>query len=134
MLKPAGLEQSEGLISTAYSKDPADRRWENDDDVRGYLAWAKEYLPQKDPNSDSILVGYLASYLMAHVLEKAGSTLTHENLLEISSHLTQVKVPMLLPGITVTTTPDNYSVINKFQLQKFESGRWVPFGDLVSGE
>ncbi|HKS20427.1 MAG TPA: ABC transporter substrate-binding protein [Bradyrhizobium sp.] len=134
VLRPAGFEQSEGLISTAYAKDPADPKWETDADVRAYLAWAKEYLPQKDPRSDSILVGYLASYLMAHVLEQAGSTLTRDNLLEISTHLKQVRVPMLLPGITITTAPDNYSVINKFQLQKFESGRWVPFGDLVSGD
>ncbi|UPJ48398.1 ABC transporter substrate-binding protein [Bradyrhizobium sp. 200] len=134
VLKPAGFEQSEGLISVAYTKDPSDSRWENDPGMKEYLAWAKEYIPQKDAGSDGVLVGYLGSYLMAHILEQAGSTLTRDNLLKIATHLNDVKVPILLPGITVTTAPENRSVISKFQLQRFESGRWVPFGDFVSGK
>lgn len=134
VLKPAGLQESEGLVSAAYLKDPADPRWENDADVKQYLDWARKYLPQKEPGTDNLIVGYAASYLMAYVLEQAGSTLTRGKLLEVASNLKQVKVPMFLPGITITTTPDDYTVMNKFQMQKFESGRWVPFGDLVSGE
>jgi hypothetical protein len=40
---------------------------------------------------------------------------------------------MLLPGITVTTTPTDYSGINKFQIRRFEGGRWVPVGEAISG-
>lgn len=134
VLKPAGIERAEGVISTAYSKDPSDPRWEADPDVKDYLAWAKEYLPQKDPRDSGALVGYLASYLVAHVLEQAGSTLTRSNLLQIATNLKQVKVPLLLPGITVSTTPGDYSVINSFQVQQFKAGKWVAVGDVVSGE
>jgi branched-chain amino acid transport system substrate-binding protein len=55
-------------------------------------------------------------------------------LLNVATHLNNVSVPMLLPGITVTTSPTDYSVINKFQIQRFESGRWVPVGKTISGE
>jgi branched-chain amino acid transport system substrate-binding protein len=77
---------------------------------------------------------YVASFLIAYVLEKAGSNLTRENLLTIATHLDKLHVPMLLPGITVSTTPSDYSVINRFQIQRFAGGRWVAAGKVVSGE
>ena len=55
-------------------------------------------------------------------------------MLNIATHLNDLRVPMLLPGITVTTSPSDYSVINKFQIQRFEGGRWVPVGKTISGE
>jgi hypothetical protein len=60
--------------------------------------------------------------------------LTRENILNIATHLDHVHAPMLLPGITITTTPTDYSGINRFQIQRFESGRWVPVGKVMSGE
>ena len=89
---------------------------------------------QGNPRDSGVVVGYIASFLAAYVLDKAGSTLTRDNLLNVATHLNNVSVPMLLPGITVTTSPTDYSVINKFQIQRFESGRWVPVGKTISGE
>ncbi len=134
VLKPAGLEYAEGLISTAYAKDPFDPAWADDADVKKFLDWEKANLTQGNPRDTGVVVGYIASFLAAHVLEKAGSTLTRENVLNIATHLNDLRVPMLLPGITVTTTPTDYSVINRFQIQRFESGRWVPVGKTISGE
>lgn len=134
VLKPAGLENAEGLISTAYAKDPFDPTWANDADVKAFLDWVKVNLTQGNPRDSGVVVGYIASFLAAYVLEKAGSTLTRENLLNVATHLDNLRVPMLLPGITVTTSPSDYSVINKFQIQRFESGRWVPVGKTISGE
>ena len=68
------------------------------------------------------------------MLQQAGSNLTRENLLKIATHLSYLRVPMLLPGITVTTTPTDYSVINRFQIQRFVNGRWVPIGKTISGQ
>jgi branched-chain amino acid transport system substrate-binding protein len=133
-LKPAGLENAEGLISTAYAKDPFDPAWENDADVKAFLDWANAYLTQASPRDTSVANGYVASFLVRYVLEKAGSNLTRENVLSVATHLDNIHVPMLLPGITVTTTPTDYSVINKFQIQRFEGGRWVAVGKVISGE
>ena len=134
VLKPAGLENAEGIISTAYFKDAFDPAWANDADVKGFLDWANTSLTQGNPRDTGVTVGYIAAFLAAHVLEQAGSTLTRENVMKVATHLTNLRVPMLLPGITVTTTPTDYSVITKFQIQRFESGRWVPVGGVVSGE
>jgi branched-chain amino acid transport system substrate-binding protein len=133
-LKPAGLENAEGLISTAYAKDPFDPEWANDADVKAFLDWANTNLSQASPREAVVANAYVASFLVAYVLEKAGSNLTRENLLSIATHLDNLHVPMLLPGITVTTTPSDYSVINKFQVQRFEGGRWVAAGRVISGE
>jgi ABC-type branched-subunit amino acid transport system substrate-binding protein len=134
VLKPAGLENAEGLISTAYAKDPFDPTWADDADVKTFLDWVKVNLTQGNPRDTGVVGGYIVSWLAAYVLEKAGSTLTRENILDIATHLDHVRAPMLLPGITMTTTPTDYSGINRFQIQRFESGRWVPVGKAISGE
>jgi branched-chain amino acid transport system substrate-binding protein len=134
VLKPAGLENAEGLISTAYAKDPFDPAWADDADVKAFLDWVKANLTQGNPRDTGVVVGYIASFLAAHVLREAGSKLTRENVLRIATHLDRLRVPMLLPGITVSTTPTDYSVISRFQIQRFEHGRWAPVGETISGE
>jgi branched-chain amino acid transport system substrate-binding protein len=134
VLKPAGLDNAEGLISTAYAKDPFDPAWADDADVKVFLDWVKRNLTQGNPRDTGVVGGYIVSWLAAYVLEKAGSTLTHENILNIATHLDHVRAPMLLPGITVTTSPTDYSGIARFQIQRFEHGRWIPLGKAISGE
>lgn len=134
VLKPAGLDNAEGLISTAYAKDPFDPTWANDADVKAFLAWAKQNLTQGNPRDTGTVGGYIVSWLAAYILEKAGSTLTRENILNIATHLDHLHAPMLLPGITITTTPTDYSGIASFQIQVFKNGRWVPVGKTISGE
>jgi len=133
VLKPAGLENAEGLISTAFVKDPVDPAWADDPEVKAYLDWAKANLTQGNPRDSGVVNGYIVSFLVAHILREAGSTLTRENVLAVATHLSDVRVPMLLPGITVTTSPTDYSGINQFQIQRFEKGRWVPIGKTISG-
>ena len=134
VLKPGGLENAEGLISSAYAKDPFDPAWADDADVKAFLDWEKANLTQGNPRDSGVVVGYIASFLAAHVLESAGLTLTRENVLKIATHLDHLRVPMLLPGITVTTSPTDYSVINRFQIQRFENGHWMGVGETISGE
>ena len=134
VLKPAGLENAEGLISTGYAKDPFDPAWADDAEVKAFLDWAKVWLTTDSPRDAVVTNAYVASFLMKYVLEKAGSNLTRTNLLDIATHLDKVHVPMLLPGLTASTTPQDYGVIDAFQIQRFEGGRWVGIGGVVSGQ
>lgn len=134
VLKPAGLDNAQGLISTAYAKDPFDPAWAEDADVKEFLQWAKDNLTDASPREATVTNGYVASYLTAYVLQKAGANLTRENILKIATHLDNVRVPMLLPGITASTSPSDYGVISKFQIQRFEGDRWVAHGPVISGE
>src|SRR6185312_13535559 len=134
VLKPAGLDKAEGIISSAYAKDPFDPSWADDAEVKTFLAWVKDNVAQGNPRDTGIVGGYIVSYLAAYILEKAGSTLTRENVLNIATHLDNLRAPMLLPEITVTTTPTDYGGITRFQIQRFAGGRWVPVGKAISGQ
>ena len=134
VLKPAGIDNAEGVISTAYAKDPFDPTWVDDADVKTFLAWVKDNPGVGNARDAGIVGGYIVSWLAEYLLKQAGSTLTRANILNIATHLDHLNVPMLLPGVTMTTTPTDYSGIARFQIQRFESGRWVPVGKVISGE
>ena len=89
VLRPAGLDKSIGLISTAYAKDPFDPTWAGDPEVAAFLTWAKDYLTQAGPHD--AVGGYITSWLIAYVLEKAGSNLTRAHILDVATHLTDVR-------------------------------------------
>jgi ABC-type branched-subunit amino acid transport system substrate-binding protein len=134
VLKPAGLDNAEGLISTAYAKDPFDPAWADDPDVKTFLDWAQQNLPHDNPRDTGIVGGYIISWLTTYILQQAGETLTRDNILRIATHLDNLHAPLLLPGIAVTTTPTDYSGISRFQVQRFAQGRWVPVGPAISGQ
>jgi branched-chain amino acid transport system substrate-binding protein len=127
VLQPAGLEKSIGLISVAYWKDPTDLRWQDDPAVRDYLDWMKRFYPSGDVSEIQNVFGYSAAQLMVHVLRKCGDDLTRENVMRNASALERVELPMLLPGITVNTAPDDYLPIKEMQMVRFDGRQWVPF-------
>lgn len=86
------------------------------------------------PRDTNAANGYAVSFLTAYALEKAGAALTRENILDIATHLDKIAVPLLLPGITVSTTPTANSGISQFQIQRFQGGRWIRAGDTISGD
>ena len=86
VLKPAGLDNAEGLISTACAKDAFDPTWADDPEVKAFLAWVKADLTQGNPRDTGVVGRYIVSWLAADVLEKAGPTLTRENILNIATY------------------------------------------------
>jgi branched-chain amino acid transport system substrate-binding protein len=44
-----------------------------------------------------------------------------------------LKLPMLLPGITVNTSAVDFGPIKQMQLQKFDGTTWKLFGEVISG-
>src|SRR5262249_3410990 len=127
VLQPAGLEKSAGLISVAYWKDPTDPRWRSDPAVRDYLAWMARFFPDGDVNEIQNVFGYSAAQLMVHVLKKCGDDLTRENVMRQAAALDHVDLPMLLPGITVSTRPDDYLPIKEMHMVRFDGKQWMPF-------
>ncbi len=134
VLKPAGLETVQGVISTAYAKDPLDPSWKDEADVREYMDFVKTNLPQSNPSDTGIILGYMASALMEQVLKTAGDTLTRDHVMKVATQLKEVKLPMLLPGIAVNTGPADYGVLGRFQIQRFEGTRWTRVGTPISAE
>lgn len=125
VLKPAGLEKSIGIISAQYTKDPSDPQWSNDVETKRYLAWMRKYYAEGDPADLYNVSGYNYAHALIHVLRRCGEELTRENVMRQSANLKDVQLPMLLPGVTLNTSPTDYAPIKKIYLKRFDGRRWV---------
>lgn len=130
-LAPAGVEKAIGIISASPAKDPGDPVWANDKSMQDYLAFAKSYIPDKNPNDLLVAGGYVLAQTMVYYLEQCGDNLTRDNVMYQATHMHDVAFPMLLPGIKINTSPTNYRGFNQLQLEKFDGKRWVLFGGVI---
>ena len=131
-LEPAGLDNSVGLITALAAKTPTDPRWADSPDVKDFAAFLKEWYPKGDMGDGSNVTGYISAFMTARILEMCGNDLTRENLLKQATNLTNVQAPLLLPGITITTTPQRYSPYTQMQIARFDGKSWVPEGEIIS--
>ena len=132
VLQPAGLEHAVGLVSARYQKDPADPEWRDDPGMKQYMSFMAEYFPQGDPKDLFNVYGYTAAQVLVHVIQECGDDLTRANLMRIATNLDAVRFPMLIPGVTATTTPTNYTAIGQMQLIRFDGQSWRGFGEVIS--
>lgn len=131
VLTPAGLEASTGVLTTTSYKTPNDPTWANDKGMTDYLAFAAKYLPGMDPNDVIAVTGYTTAQLGAIIIERCGDDLTRENVLKQATNLKGVELPMLLPGISIQTTPEDYAAITERQFARFDGKTWVLLGDIL---
>jgi ABC-type branched-subunit amino acid transport system substrate-binding protein len=131
VMKPAGLEASKGVISVNYGKDPLDPTWKDDAGMKKYFEFMAKYYPDGDKDSSFNSYGYMTSQLMIHVLKACGDDLTRENVMKQATSLKNVQLDLLLPGIAVNTTPDDYRVNKQLQMMKFNGERWELFGPIL---
>ena len=133
VLKPAGLEKSVGVITADYRKDPTDPHWKDDAGYKQWLAFMQKYMPDADLGDNDYPYGMMAAMTMAQVLKQAGNDLSRENIMKEAANLKDLELPMLLPGIKLNTSPDNFAPIKQMQLQRFTGTTWELFGDVLSG-
>jgi len=134
VLKPAGLEASKGLISVGYVKDPSEAAAKDDPGMQRYLDFMQKYYPDGDKASSLSVYGYITAQLMVQVLKQCGDDLTRENVMKQATSLNKVELDLLLPGITVSTSPTDYRVNKQLQMVKFDGEHWQPFGPIVTDE
>jgi ABC-type branched-subunit amino acid transport system substrate-binding protein len=134
IIGPAGDEALTGVVSGGYEKDATDPALANDAEVKEYLAWMEKYVPSSDWRSTrSAPVGYVMGELMAEVLRRCSDELTRANVLRQATSLQKLTVPMLLPGITIDTSPTNYFPFGELQMERYDGKRWAPFGTPIKG-
>jgi branched-chain amino acid transport system substrate-binding protein len=134
VMKPAGFDNGQGIITAAYLKDPTDKRWDDDAEMKTWRAWMDKYMPGANQGDANYIYAYSVSFLMQQTLAKCGDTLTHENVMKQAANFQKLRVPLLLPGITVSTSPTDYYPIQAVQLQRFKGETWDLFGDVMSAE
>jgi branched-chain amino acid transport system substrate-binding protein len=133
-LKPAGLDNSKGIITAAYLKDPTDPQWATAPDFLEWKAWMEKYLPQGNMSDASYTYAYSVSATMRHVLTECGDNLTRANLMKQAASMHDLVVPILLPGIKINTSPTDFYPIQSVQLARFDGETWQLFGEVLSSE
>ncbi len=134
VLKPAGLQNAKDIISTAYLKDPTDPAWKDDPGVKTWQAFMDQYYPTGDKLDLNNVYGYAAAQTMVQVLKQCGDDLTRENIMKQAANLKNFSSDVMLPGIKINTSPDDYFPIEQMQLMQFDGAAWHLFGDVITGE
>jgi ABC-type branched-subunit amino acid transport system substrate-binding protein len=134
VIRPAGIENAQGIISAAYVKDPTDPQWDDDPGMMAYHQFLAKYLPDVSRADSSAMTGYNIVLTMAEVLKRCGDDLTRANLMKQATSLQDFEQGSLLPGITVNTGPADHAPIEQLQLMRFQGAQWNLFGEVLSGE
>ena len=134
VLVPVGLDKSVGLMSAQFFKQPGDPAWDNDAAMKDYMAFMKKYAPNEAPTDSIGISGYVNVQMAAYVLQRAGNDLTRENLIKQATTLEKVSLPMLLPGLTLSNSSEDYAAYRSFRLARFDGKAWVPLADVIRAE
>jgi ABC-type branched-subunit amino acid transport system substrate-binding protein len=129
ILKPAGLDRAAGAITIANQKNPLDPQWQEDAGMREYHEFMKRYAPALDAQDSLNVSAYSMARLLADVLRRCGDDLTRENVMRQMTSLKGYTTPVMLPGVSITTAPDDYEIYGAIRLQRFDGKSWVPFGE-----
>ena len=133
-LVPAGLENAKDIISVNYGKDPLDPQWDNDEGMKRYKAFMAKWAPAEDANSGIATYGYSTAALLVQIIKQCGDNLTRENLMKQATNIKGYVADLALPGMTVSTSSDDWRINKQFQMMKFDGQRWVLFGPILTDD
>ncbi len=123
VLKAAGLDNSIGIYSAFYIKDPTDPQFQKGKEYDDWFAWMKKYNATADMSDNFNVYGYTVAQTLVQVLKQAGDNLTRDNIMKQAANL-DMALPMLLPGVNVKTGPDDFYPIEREQLARFTGTTW----------
>jgi branched-chain amino acid transport system substrate-binding protein len=134
VMKPAGLEASEGVMSAGYLKDASDPQWKDDDGMKKLMSFIDKYMPGANVSDTNIPYGYAAAQTMIQVLKQSGDDLTRENVMKQAASLKDFTPDTLIPGVRINTSATDFAPIEQLKMMQFKNGQWVFFGDIISAE
>ena len=133
-IKPAGFDNSQGIISATYLKDPNDPQWKNDPDIKAWNAFLDKYYPEANRADAFVVYGYAVAQTMVHVLKQCGNNLTRANVMKQAASMHDYVVAGLLPGVKINTSATDFAPISQLQLMRLKSESWERFGDVISSD
>ena len=131
VMKPAGVEKAKGVLSTGFVKDPTDPQFQNDADFKAWLTWMKQYFPEGSLEDPQNAVGYAQAQTMVQVLKQCGDDLTQENIMRQATSLHHFHPAMLIDGVDLSTSQDNYEPMRKLRMVRFDGERFTYFGEII---
>jgi ABC-type branched-subunit amino acid transport system substrate-binding protein len=130
-LRPAGLENSAGVISTSFLKDVSDPAWKDDPAMKDWSSFMNKYYPGGDKDDSAALYGYASAETLVQVLKQCGDDLSRENVMRQAASLKGYQASVLLPGITISTGPEDFRPVKQMRLVEFDGRTWQPIGDVI---
>ena len=134
VMKPAGFDNAQGIITAAYLMDATDKQWDDNAEMKDWKAWMDKHMPQANKADANHIYAYAVSFLMCETLKRCGDDMTRANLMKQAAGFRNFRVPMLLPGILVNTGPTDFYPIQAVQLQRFKGETWELFGEIMHAE
>jgi branched-chain amino acid transport system substrate-binding protein len=130
-LRPAGLQNAVGVVSTSFLKDASDAAWKEDPPIKDWSAFMDKYYPDGDKEDGYAIFGYAAAETLLQVLSQCGDDLTRENIMRQAASLRNYQGPVVLPGIAINTGPTDFHPIKQLRLVQFDGYAWQPIGDVI---
>jgi len=134
VMKPAGFENSQDIISSQYLKDPTDAQWKDDAGMKAWNEFLDKYYPEANRADASVMYAYTVAQGLVHVLKACGDNLTRENVMKQAASIKDLELGGLLPGIKVNTSATDFAPLSQLQLMKFKGEGWELFGEVLSGD
>ncbi|HEY9453317.1 MAG TPA: ABC transporter substrate-binding protein, partial [Bradyrhizobium sp.] len=134
VIKPAGMENAQGIISSAYLKDATDSQWKDDAGMKAWNEFLDKYYPEANRADAGVIFGYTVAQGLVHVLKAAGDNLTRENVMKQAASIKDLELGGLLPGIKVNTSATDFAPISQVQLVRFKGDTWERFGEILSSD
>jgi branched-chain amino acid transport system substrate-binding protein len=134
VMMPAGFENAQGVLSTAYAKDPSDPQWDDDPGMKRFNDFLRNYDPEGNRLDGATVYGYGAAQTLVEVLTQCGDNLTRDNVMKQAQNLRDFAPDTLLPGIRINTSPTDFAPIDQLQMMRFKGQRWERFGDIMTGD
>jgi branched-chain amino acid transport system substrate-binding protein len=133
-IKPAGFDNAQGIISSAWIKDPTDPQWKDDADIKAWNAFLDKYYPEANRTDANVIYGYAVAQTMVHVLKECGNDLTRANIMKQAASMHDYTVAGLLPGVKINTSATDYAPVSQMQLMRLKGDTWERFGDVISSD
>ena len=134
VMKPAGFENGQGVLSAHYAKDAGDAQWKDDPGMKKFLAFLDKHYPDADRTNSQVIYGYGAAQTLTKILEMSGDDLTRANIMKQAANLKDFTPDTLLPGVKINTSATDFAPIEQLQMMRFKGEKWEMFGDVISGE
>ena len=130
-LRPAGIQNAVGVVSTSFLKDAGDAAWKEDSSIKAWSAFMDKYYPDGDKEDDYAIFGYAAAETLFQVLSQCGDDVSRENIMRQAASLKNYQTLVALPGIVINTGPTDFHPIKQLRLVQFDGNGWQPIGDVI---
>jgi len=134
VMKPAGFENGQGIISSQYMKDTSDPEWKNDAGMKAFDEFLAKHFPEGNRIDAFVMYGYTVTQTLVHVLKACGDNLTRENVMKQAASIKDLELGGMLPGIKINTSATDFAPISAVQLVRFKGEAWDRFGGIIEAD